>query len=277
MNDRISADARRILVVDENAVDRIGAEALLADLGYGADTAVDGTHAAELAMRRRYGLALVGTGSSGGMEVVRHIRALGGWAGRMPILALGPKLSPDLVDADRSAGFDGRISLPLDPAELMSRMVEWLGPPESRRQASDDSSRPVGAVALIDRDRLERVRGDVGDDMFPVVLASYLRGGRARLARIESLLADNQLVPLTREAHDLRGASATFGAPRLGHLAQDLERAGKARDLAAAEAAFQPLRLAAEATWPLFEAELSTAETSKPRAARARSSECGRP
>ena len=129
-------------------------------------------------------------------------------------------------------------------ADLLADVGERLGPPGRQ------------APPMVDFDRLERLRADMAADLFSQLLNHYLHGGRERLVRIAGFVERGDLKALAREAHDLKGISATFGAEGLRRRAGALERAAKAKDVAAVGAALPALRVLAEETWACFEQEL---------------------
>ncbi|HLG87797.1 MAG TPA: Hpt domain-containing protein [Alphaproteobacteria bacterium] len=133
--------------------------------------------------------------------------------------------------------------------DIVAAVAERLGLPEKHDPP------------LIEPDRLERLRADTTPDLFSKLLAHYLEGGRERLARIASLLARGDLTTLAREAHALKGLSATFGAPRLRAHARAIEKAAKAKNLRTARAALPDLQAVAEQTWASFEHQLFQSET----------------
>jgi HPt (histidine-containing phosphotransfer) domain-containing protein/CheY-like chemotaxis protein len=133
--------------------------------------------------------------------------------------------------------------------DILSAVARHLGRPEKRDPP------------LIEPDRFERLRADTAPDLFPRLVGHYLQGGRERLVRIASLLAQGDLTALGREAHALKGLSATFGAPRLRAHARAIESAAKAKNLGTAQAVLPELQAVAEQTWACFEQQLFQSES----------------
>jgi len=246
--------SERVLVVDGNAVNRLLTQSLLEASGYPADVAIDGPHAVELMIGRRYGLVIVGASEPGpaGFEAAWQIRALGGKAEKLPILALSP------IEATKMpAGLlDGHVLLPFDAADLISRVADRLGRPTLDRPARPPADE---TPPLVDTAQIGRLAGKMPVDKLRALFASYRDGHDARLARIEALLVARDLAGLEREAHDIKSTAGTFGTPRLGLLARCLERSCKVGDLEAAKTSLGAIRAAAEETWPLFERAVEAA------------------
>jgi CheY-like chemotaxis protein len=113
----------RILVVDDIAANRMVAEALLRQAGHEVDSAEDG-HAALAAIARgpQPDVVLMDQSMPGmdGHTTTRHIRALPGPAGLLPIVALTADAMPEQINATLAAGMDGHVVKPIDRATLLA-------------------------------------------------------------------------------------------------------------------------------------------------------------
>jgi CheY-like chemotaxis protein len=140
MVDPTAADGRRahsdgattILVVEDNPVNQIVAQRLLARLGYEADVAADGELALEMMAVRPYALVLMDCRMPvlDGYETTREIRRRERRAGaeRVPIIAL----TAHALDLERErcldAGMDAHLAKPVEATELAAVLECWLGP-----------------------------------------------------------------------------------------------------------------------------------------------------
>jgi signal transduction histidine kinase/CheY-like chemotaxis protein len=108
------------LVVDDEAVNRTVACALLAKAGYGCETAANGVEAVEVVQRSRYAVVLMNCQmpDMDGLEAARRIRALRGAAGRTPLVALTGSAIPEELAACRDAGLTEFLVKPLSLAAL---------------------------------------------------------------------------------------------------------------------------------------------------------------
>lgn len=79
----------------------------------------------------------------------------------------------------------------------------------------------------------------VGPDSARNLFGFFLEESRERLRRMADLAATESLVDLTREAHSLKSAAATYGADGLSELARALEVAGRAGDIEEVGVRFQ--------------------------------------
>ena len=75
---------------------------------------------------------------------------------------------------------------------------------------------------------------DTSVDFFPSLLEVFEAESSQRLANIDAALLAQDTKSLGSEAHSLKGTSVTFGAETLRSVVAELERAGKADNLAEA-------------------------------------------
>ena len=117
----------RLLVVDDNEVNRIVARAQLDAVGIASDAANDGAQAVEMASRTAYDLILMDVHMPvlDGVEATRRIRRIASHHDT-PIIAL----TADAFDVDRrrflDAGMSDHVAKPLQAGRLYSVLAQWL-------------------------------------------------------------------------------------------------------------------------------------------------------
>lgn len=75
----------------------------------------------------------------------------------------------------------------------------------------------------------EDVRGLIGADAFRRIEAAFRQRAVERLDHIRAALSSGDLETVARQAHALKGASATFGHAELSLLASALDEAARTR------------------------------------------------
>jgi CheY-like chemotaxis protein len=117
----------RILLAEDNEVNREVALAMLHGVGLEVDVAEDGEEALRLARTRPYDLVLMDMQMPrmGGLEATRLIRALPGWHLR-PILALTANAFDDDRLACEAAGMNDFITKPMRVNALYEILLSWL-------------------------------------------------------------------------------------------------------------------------------------------------------
>jgi two-component system sensor histidine kinase/response regulator len=117
----------RVLLAEDNAVNREVALALLADTGLQVDTAHDGTQALAMAGAQRYDLILMDMQmpEMDGLAATRALRATD--HGRdVPIVALTANAFGEDRAACLAAGMDDHLAKPVEPRDLYRMLRRWL-------------------------------------------------------------------------------------------------------------------------------------------------------
>jgi len=118
----------RVLVVDDNATNRLVASKIVESLGAGAVAVDDGPGAIEAVRCTRFDLILMDVNMPGmdGMEATRRIRGLGGETGVTPVIALTANVMAHQRKAYLAAGMDGMVPKPFSPAALLAEIGRLL-------------------------------------------------------------------------------------------------------------------------------------------------------
>jgi PAS domain S-box-containing protein len=237
----------RVLLVEDNLVNRKVAQAMLGRLGAGVAVAGDGREALETLRRESFDLVLMDCQMPGldGYEATRAWRAVEQAEGRprLPIVAL----TANALEADRDAclavGMDDHLGKPFTLDTLSRMLTRWLGGRE------DADPRPP----LWDRDgALERTRAD--RKLVDAAAGDFV-GGDAR--RLLGGLAGAAGEPgaVAAAARALEQSARQLCAPPVADLALRLAQAAEAGDLAGADFLAARLGLAVRRLWAEIAAE----------------------
>jgi CheY-like chemotaxis protein len=117
----------RVLVVEDNPVNRQLMRALVEVAGHHVDLAEDGEQGVAAAAQAQYDLVLMDIQLPGidGIETMRQIRALGGHNSTIPVIAVTAHILPSQRDWLLSTGMDGYMSKPVFPADLHRMLRAW--------------------------------------------------------------------------------------------------------------------------------------------------------
>jgi len=123
-----AARAAHVLVVDDNATNRMVAEALCEMFDCTSETAEDGLEAVEAARTGRFDLILmdIKMPNMDGVEATRAIRALGGPNAAVPIIALTANADPEDAAGYIASGMSSVVEKPIKPDALLTAMNACL-------------------------------------------------------------------------------------------------------------------------------------------------------
>ena len=121
-------DGLKVLVVEDNATNRLIAGRILQSLGVIVETADDGAEGVAAVRRSDFDLVFMDIQMPGmdGIEATRRIRALPGAAAGTPIVAMTANVMKHQVRAYLAAGIDGWIAKPLNPAALVAEVARLM-------------------------------------------------------------------------------------------------------------------------------------------------------
>ncbi len=118
-----------VLVVDDNATNRMVAQALCEMFDCTCESANDGAEAVEFAKGGRFDLILMDIKMPvmDGVAATRAIRALPGPVSRVPIIALTANAEPEDAEGYLAAGMNGVVEKPMKPEHLLAALQHALG------------------------------------------------------------------------------------------------------------------------------------------------------
>ncbi len=225
----------RVLVAEDNEVNRMVATKLLERDGHMVQAVQDGAAALAAVRGGDFDLVLMDVMMPvmDGLAATQAIRTLAGAAGLVKVIGLTASASRGDEDACRAAGMDGFVPKPIAPERLTHEIARvcggTIGQPAS---APGDAAVPAEAI---DPAALAALDAALGAGTAAEIVAAFLADAPVRLARMRALAAGGATGPLAREAHALAGSAGTVGLRALAAASRSLETglAGSAADLPA--------------------------------------------
>jgi PAS domain S-box-containing protein len=226
--DEPQAAAPRILVAEDNEVNRELFEAQLECLGYSADFASTGSEALALWLGGDYPLLLTDIRMPGmdGNELISRIRALEPVGERKPIIAATASAMEADVQQCLDAGADDVIAKPLMLDTLQQALDNWM-PQADAGAVAPDANMPSARQAPESAIDVVTLRQSVGDriDLQRRLLKTYAEAMPKSLFDIRQAFAWNNLDQLGDFAHRLKSSSSSLGALQIAQICSALESA----------------------------------------------------
>jgi CheY-like chemotaxis protein len=206
----------RLLLAEDNLVNRRLVEVILAQEGWEVVSAQDGREALAAWRGARFDVVLmdVQMPTMDGFEATRRMRAEEVATGRprTPVIALTAHAMRGDRERCLEGGMDGYVAKPLGREALLAaiRDARLLGAPEP----------------AIDLGPLRKLlKGD--ETTLEMLVRAFLETVPAQLAELARAVSARDVETAARCAHSLKGAVANFGAERACALAMELERAAR--------------------------------------------------
>jgi len=191
-----------ILIVDDNAVNRLALEALLRPLAVPFVLADGGASAVVAFERAEFSLVLIDLVMPvvDGFEAARRMRAHEFGSGRRTPIVAVTALDADAVRARCLAvGIDDVAGKPIDRAVIVAQIEKWTG-----EHVAGDRGAPEDVGKLVD---------------------TFLIVTRKLLAEIDVAIATHDEPRVRRAVHELRGAALQMNAPEIARLCRELDAA----------------------------------------------------
>ena len=238
--------AGRVLVVEDQPLNREVANGMLTSLGLRVETANDGLQALARLERERFDVIFmdcempVMDGFSAALELRRREgngSPMGLPGPRTPIVALTADATNAGREACLAAGMDDYLTKPFSRETLHTTLAKWL----VQGQGTAVADTPASDEPLLDRATLDALRAlprSGPKDMLSHIAEIYLSDSNRLVETIEQALHAADATGLARAAHAWRSYNGNVGAHALVALCRELETQARAGDLAAAAGTF---------------------------------------
>jgi len=223
----------RLLLVEDNDINREFAVELLRGEGIEVDEAANGLEAVERVQRQHYDAVLMDIQMPvmDGLEATRRIRALAQQPGgerfaALPIIAMTALAMVSDAQASQQAGMNDHVTKPIAPEHLLATLAKWVRLPAGRAApvqapqpgggAGQGGTLPPDLQALAHLDAADGMRR-IGGKAEPY--RRQLRRFRAQYAGaiddLRPLLATGDLHAASAHCHALKGVTGNLGARAL--------------------------------------------------------------
>jgi len=264
----------RILIVEDNEVNKKVMLLVLNDLGYTADTVSNGKEAIAALRGHSYDIILMDCQmpEMDGYEAARTIRRE---FDRPPrIIAMTAHALRGDREKCLAAGMDDYLSKPIIGEELEAALKKWAptrntntacflqsspSPVQPAPASDPNAGAPLDAPTPVDLQRLRDVCGHAPDTMRKIA-DLYLEQGAEVLPAMETAIRKNDAKDLGAIAHRFRGASLSCGSNSIVPFLNELEQMGNSGNLEAASAVYEKASSEFERIRSFFESYFQNSE-----------------
>jgi len=228
----------RVLVVEDQPLNREVAIGMLTSLGLEVETAHHGQQALDILHTRSFDAILMDCEMPvmDGFSATAAVRSREPLGTHIPIIALTADVTSDGRAACLAAGMDDHLAKPFRREALHAILSRWLdGSPLRSPMSQAPPARPNEPIldaATLDALRALPKRGP--KDMLMHIGELYLVDSRGLIASIEQSLSAGNAADLARAAHAWRSYNGNVGAHGLAQLCRELEDAARAGNFASA-------------------------------------------
>lgn len=250
-----SAGPRRILLVEDNEINRVVAREMLTAAGHSVTEAINGERAIEVAGSEPFDLILMDISMPvmDGRQATREIRSGNGANAQTPIVALTANAMAEEQEAFLMDGMNDILTKPLTRNGLLQVIANYADAPGKTATPGPEH---VNAVAFA---YLDELRSTIGDDALGTLLDRFKNEVDATLAFLQDHTSTTP-ADIVARAHRIAGSAATLGAVDLRTGLIKVEEAAKSDDAEALAKAIDALPTIWAATRPQMRADQRTAQ-----------------
>jgi two-component system sensor histidine kinase/response regulator len=229
---KVTPSKIRILVAEDNAINREVAFNQLQALGYSPDIVHNGREAVAAVQDQKYDIVLMDCQMQemDGFEATARIRRLEGSSKHTVIIAM----TANAMDGDRekclAAGMDDYLSKPVKIDTLRPLLEQWSvfadnqagsSPAKSDTISQEETLEILDLSALTEFRRFQRPDKP---DLVNKLINLFIEGAGKNLSVLRKAVTEADLPTIKREAHTVKGSTGTIGARQMAALCKELEQ-----------------------------------------------------
>jgi signal transduction histidine kinase/DNA-binding response OmpR family regulator/HPt (histidine-containing phosphotransfer) domain-containing protein len=228
----------RVLLVEDNELNREVALGLLSDANLSIDVAENGEVAVRMTAMDTYDLVLMDMQMPvmDGITATRAIRS-NPQLRSLPIIAMTANVMANDIEQCVAAGMNDHVAKPIDPDALFAALLRWIKPRDTENPSqkaapliANPAAPPVAPdsdppeIAGIDtKSALRRTGGN--RKRYESLLRKFAEPSAGAIEEIRAALSAGDTSTAARAAHSMKGAAANLGAGALAEIAARTETA----------------------------------------------------
>jgi len=230
--------AAKILLAEDNDINRLLASKLFGRLGYVIEAAANGQEALNAVKRDRFDIVFmdVQMPEMDGLEATRAIREQIPSGLQPVIIAMTAFATTEDRAMCLSAGMDDYVPKPITLEDLERMLKKWTGINliEDETENGPHAIKAAADTSLLDQDAINRLM-DIGKQTDPgfllQVLEMFIVQAPQCIKDIKDGLEQSNYTKMWQAAHKLKGTSLNIGAKKLGITCREIENKGRNLEL----------------------------------------------
>ncbi|MCP4177034.1 MAG: transporter substrate-binding domain-containing protein [bacterium] len=232
----------KILLTDDNEINRQVGRELLENMLLDVSIAINGREAVDKVLENSYDIVLMDIQMPvmDGFEATKKIRSNGKRnIENLPIIAMTANAMAGDREKSINAGMDDHITKPIDPEKLLQAMLKWI--PDKERKIPDhlQTKTPEGFKTKNEMlfSKLEGISSDIGlrnvngnKDLYLNLLKKFYSENKNLSDNIKQAFLKNDIDLAQRLAHTVKGVAGSIGAVGLQKISGKIELFVKEND-----------------------------------------------
>ena len=241
VTDGFTAPGVKVLIVDDNVINRKVARGFLKNYAFDLTEAESGPEAIERVRSDRYDLIFMDhmMPMMDGIEAATIIRRKCGDNGKAPaMIALTANAMEGVRETFLASGFQDFLTKPIDRRTLHMALLKWIPAEKQTKdgwidklQSSSDNLQKFQEIIIegIDTDVVAE-HSSASIEEYNELLNLYCLDGKRKLSVLRGFLEEKDYKSYGIEVHALKSASANVGAMQVSNRAREQEKAVKRED-----------------------------------------------
>jgi two-component system sensor histidine kinase RpfC len=229
---RPGGPALRILVADDNRVNRAVMQKILQRAGHAAVLVEDGEAALDALESTDFDLVLMDVNMPGldGITATKLYRFASLGRPHVPIIGVTADATPEAARRSREAGMDACLIKPIEPERLVEAIAAYARPGgTAAAQVATPPARPLPAalpVVALDPEVTGALKALGGREFVAGLAQDFLEDAENAMERLKAAAMQGDVLQFRNSAHALRSSAANIGAVGVFDLCRAAEAVG---------------------------------------------------
>lgn len=212
-----------VLLVEDNEVNQMVAQGMLANIGCKVSIAENGLLALDVLKKNKFDIVLMDINMPvlNGCDTTVQFRALEEENEHMPIIALTANVMKEDVDGYIKAGMDDHLSKPFSADKLRDILNKWVPQSKVEQETTKTSISSDVDISNLDVGMINNLKEMMGGT-YSELVKTYIK----RSSELKDAIVNNKddIEKLIRDVHSLKGSSGTMGAKKLFLICEYYEK-----------------------------------------------------